>query len=98
MFLLLQQKAEIMSHLGPARENFPLIAGVIIGTKGEGFLVSVCLNYSFCPHLEAFCLFLGSHLLEASLHRGSWIGVTLGEVDVFSFNAISGPFTTHWNT
>lgn len=58
MFSLLQQKAEIMSHLGPARENFPLIAGAIIGTKGKGFLVSVCFNYSICTHLEAFCLFM----------------------------------------
>lgn len=56
MISLYQQKAEVMSHLCPAQENFPLIAGAIIGTKGEAFLVSVCFNYSVCTHLEAFCL------------------------------------------
>lgn len=85
-----------MSHAGPAQENFPLIAGAIIGTKGDGFSLSVCLNYSFCPPLGAFCLFLTprreSSPLEASLRRGSGIGVTRREVDVSSFNAISGAF------
>lgn len=35
---------------------------------------------------------VGSHLLEASLRRGSGTGVTGREVDVSSFNAISGAF------
>lgn len=54
MFSLLQRKAEIMSHLGPAQENFPLIAGAITGTKCKGFLVAVCFNYGIRTHPGAF--------------------------------------------